>query len=69
MDSNTCGHFALFFLKARARHVSFQDFLAEWDSDNLVLNDRRVADKLQRLIKTEVSEYNQANVNRVSFPQ
>ena len=67
MDSYTCGHYTLFFLKARARHVSFQDFLAEWDSDNLVLNDRRVADKLQRLIKTEVSEYNQANVNRVSF--
>ena len=67
MDSYTCGHYTLFFLKARARQVPFQDFLAEWDSDNLVLNDRRVADKLQRLIKTEVSEYKQTNVNRVSF--
>ena len=69
MDSYTCGHYTLFFLKARARHVPFQEFLAEWDSDNLVLNDRRVADKLQRLIKTEVSEYKQTNVNRVSFSQ
>ena len=69
MDSYTCGHYTLFFLKARARHVSFQEFLAEWDSDNLVLNDRRVADKLERLIKTEVSEYKQSNVNRVSFFQ
>ena len=69
MDSYTCGHYTLLFLKARARQVPFQDFLAEWDSDNLVLNDRRVADKLQRLIKTEVSEYKQTNVNRVSFSQ
>ena len=67
MDSLTCGHYALFFLKARARHASFQDFLAQWHSDNLVLNDRRVAEKLQRLIKTEVSEYKQTNVNRSSF--
>ena len=67
VDSYTCGHYALFFLKARAREISFRDFLAEWDTENLVLNDKRVADKLQRLIKTEVSEYKQTNVNRGSF--
>ena len=67
MDSYTCGHYVLFFLKARAKQVPFREFLAEWDSDNLVLNDRRVADKLERVIKTEVSEYKQTNVNRVSF--
>ena len=68
-DSYTCGHYALFFLKARAQQISFRDFLAEWDTDNLVLNDKRVADKLQRIIKTEVSEYKQTNVNRSSFSQ
>ena len=67
MDSFTCGHYALFFLKARARHVSFRDFLAQWHSHNLVLNDRRVAEQLQRLIKIEVTEYKQSNVNRSSF--
>jgi len=69
MDSFTCGHYALFFLKAKARHVSFQDFLAQWHSHNLVLNDRRVAEQLQRLIKTELtrSPCQQSNVNRRCF--
>ena len=40
MDSFTCGHYVLFFLKATVRHVSFQDFLAQWHSTNLVLNDQ-----------------------------
>ena len=26
MDSQTCGHYALLFLKAKAKHQSFQDF-------------------------------------------
>lgn len=69
MDSFTCGHYALFFLKAKARHASFQDFLAEWHCHNLVLNDRRVGEKLQRLIKTELtrSDCQQSNVNRRLF--
>lgn len=67
LDSFTCGHYALFFLKARARHTSFRDFLAQWHAHNVVLNDRRVAEQLQRLIKLEVTEYKQSNVNRSSF--
>ena len=69
MDSFTCGHYALFFLKAKARHASFQDFLAEWHGHNLVLNDRRVAEQLQRLIKTELTRSNsqQTNINRRCF--
>ena len=67
MDSFTCRHYALFFLKAKARHASFQDFLAQWHSNNLVLNDRRVGEQLQRLIKTELNEYQQSNVNGSSF--
>ena len=47
--------------------MPLQDFLAQWHSNNLVLNDRRVADQLQRLIKTELTEYEQSNVNRSFF--
>ena len=67
MDSFTCGHYALFFLEAKARHVSFQDFLAQWHATNFVLNDTRVADQLQRLIKTDLTEFQQLNVNRSTF--
>ena len=54
-DSYNCGHCALLFLKAKARNASFQDFLAQWHSHNLVLNDRRVGEKIRRLIKTELT--------------
>lgn len=40
IDSQTCGHYALIFLKARAHGNTFQDFLAQWNKQNLVLNDR-----------------------------
>ena len=38
MDSQTCGHYALMFLKAKARGSTFQEFLGQWNSQNLVLN-------------------------------
>ena len=50
LDSQTCGHYALMFLKAKAQGASFQDFLAQW-SQNYVLNDARVAQQLFRLIQ------------------
>ena len=53
MDSKTCGHYALFFLKARARGQTYQDSLGRWSIDNLVLNDRKVAEDLKRVIKRE----------------
>ena len=40
VDSQTCGHYALMFLKARAHGNAFQDFLAQWNKQNLVSNDR-----------------------------
>lgn len=40
IDSQTCGHYALMFLKARALGNTFQDFLVQWNKQNLVLNDR-----------------------------
>ena len=48
MDGQTCGHYALFFLKARAQGHTYQDFLGRWSSDNLVLNDHKVAQELKR---------------------
>ena len=48
MDSQTCGHYALFFLKARAQGQSYQDFLGQWRCNNLVLNDHKVAERLTR---------------------
>ena len=71
MDSYTCGHYALLFLKAKARNVSFQDFLAQWHSHSLVLNDRRVGEKIQRLIKTALTRSDlscqQSNVSHSTF--
>ena len=46
MDSQTRGHYALFFLKARAQGQIYQDFLGRWSTDNLVLNDHKVAQDL-----------------------
>ena len=52
MDSHTCGHYALLFLRAKSKHHSFEDFLGQSNLQNLVLNDRRVGEKIQRLIET-----------------
>ena len=51
MVSHTCGHYALMFLKAKARGSSFQELLAQWNSSNLVLNDQRFAQSLKQIIK------------------
>ena len=74
LDSQNCGHYALFFLKARAQGQSYQDFLGQWSCDNLVLNDQKVADRLKRVIKQEVQdevdarpEGGQKNVSRQAF--
>ena len=71
MYSYTCGHYAILFLKAKARNVSFEDFLAQWHLHNLVLNDRRVGEKIQRLIKTELTRSDlscqQSNVSYSTF--
>ena len=56
MDSQTCGHYALFFLKARAQGQTYQDFLGRWSIDNLVLNDHKVTEHLKRVIKRELQD-------------
>ena len=74
LDSQTCGHYALFFLKARAQGQSYQDFLGQWSCDNLVMNDQKVAEQLKRVIKQELQdevdarpEGGQTNVSRQAF--
>jgi len=73
MDSQTCGHDGLFFLKARAQGQTYQDFLGRWSSDNLVLNDHKVAEDLKRVIKRELQDEvdarpdGQKNASRQAF--
>ena len=70
IDSQTCGHYALFFLKARAQGQTYQDFLGRWSIDNLVLNDHKVAEDLKRVIERELQDEvdarpdGQSNVSR-----
>ena len=54
LDTFTCGHYATVFLKARVRHESFEDFLAPWSAHNFVLNDHKVGQQLDKLIKKEL---------------
>lgn len=56
LASQTCGHYALMYLKARARGHSLQDFLSQWRGDNLVMNDHLVAQEIRNLIKQDLDE-------------
>ena len=56
LDSQTCGHYAILYLKARVRGQRLQDFLARWRGDTLVLNDVRVSQDIQTLIKQALDE-------------
>ena len=73
LESQTCGHYALMYLKSRARGQSMQDFLARWHSDNLVQNDYRVSQEIRHLIQEELDEEDtlppsvQSNKSRQAF--
>ena len=54
MDNQTCGHYALFFLKARAQGQTYQDVLGHWSTDYFVLNYHKVAQELKRVIKRQL---------------
>ena len=56
LDSQTCGHYALMYLKSRARGASMHDFLSRWRGDTLVLNDVRVSQEIRHLIKQDLDE-------------
>lgn len=59
------------FLKAKVHGSTVQDFLAQWNKQNLVLNGIRVAQSLKRLIKEELYQRDlsckQANISRGAF--
>ena len=63
MDSQSCGHYALFFLKARAQGQTYHGFLGRWSSYNSVLNDHKVAVDLKRVIKHELQDEVDARPN------
>jgi len=56
LHSQTCGHYALVYLKAKARGDSLLDFMSKWHGNNLVLNDTRVSQQIRELIKEDLDE-------------
>lgn len=71
LASQTCGHYALMYLKDRARGFSLEEFLCRWRGDNLVLNDYNVAQEIRNLIKDGLDEEDgpglQTNGSRQAF--
>ena len=74
LDSQTCGHYVLFYLKAKVRGESLQDFLVRWNINNLVMNNQRLADQMTKLVKSEVrvmldkpQDHEQCNCSYQSF--
>ena len=55
VDSNSCGHYALFFLKAKARGYSMSDFLNQFSKHDYVMNDHTVGQMLKSLIVDETA--------------
>ena len=49
-DSNTCGHYALFFLFARARGKTTESFVQPFKYLRYVDNDHRIREKLRKLV-------------------
>ena len=53
LDSNACGHYALMYLKYKARGKTMEDFVNCFDRD-YVMNDHRVGHQVERLIVNEM---------------
>ena len=66
-DSNTCVHYALFFLFARARGKSMESFIQPFKYLRDVDNDRKIVEKLRKttLVKTIFSEIHVWKSNKV----
>ena len=58
-DSNTCGHYALFYLFARARGKTLHDFLAQFDKQQYVNNDHKIGEKLKKLVTSDLCKLGQ----------
>ena len=55
VDSKSCGHYALMFLKAKARGYSMSDFLSQFSKHDYVTNDHVVGQMLKSLIADETA--------------
>ena len=53
IQSNSCGHYCLFYLKYKARGHSLQDFLSRFSDTDFVHNDHQVGQLLKRLITNQ----------------
>ena len=49
-DSNTCGHYALFFLFARARGKSMESFIQPFKYLRDIDNDHKIGETLRKLV-------------------
>lgn len=67
-DSNTCGHYALFYLFTRARGKTLGDFIEQFKYQQYVDNDHRIGEKLKKLVTHDLfklgQEKNQQGVLR-----
>lgn len=50
LTSKACGHYCLFYLKAKSKGYSMQDFLTYFSKKDYVANDHQVGEMLQKLI-------------------
>lgn len=64
--SKSCGDYALFYLKDRARGQSMNEFLNRFSKHDYVDNDHKIGQLLKKLI---VNELNWQHVCRLSFRQ
>ena len=53
LRSNSCGHYCLFYLKAKARGADLQEFLSYFSKKDYVDNDHKVGQMLKRVITNE----------------
>ena len=58
-DSNTCGHYALFFLFARARGKSTESFVQPFKYLRYVDDDQKIGKQLRKLVTRKLSELGQ----------
>ena len=54
IDSKSCGDYALFYLKDRARGQSMNEFLRRFSKHDYVDNDHKVGQTLKKLIEKEL---------------
>ena len=54
INSNSCGDYALLYLKARARGRPMQEFLNDFSDHDYVSNDQKAATRVKQLICNEL---------------